>query len=59
MGILAGMIQEYDEPILKYLSNVKVKFSAEPMVSVTLLAVKMHEYKIISLGRGAPDAVIY
>lgn len=29
------MIQEHDEPILEHLTNVKVDFSAEPMVSVT------------------------
>ena len=31
--LLASMIQEHDEPILEHLSNVKVDFSAEPMVS--------------------------
>ena len=33
VDLLASMIQEHDEPILEHLSNVKVDFSAEPMVS--------------------------
>lgn len=31
--LLASMIQPHDEPILEHLNNVKVDFSAEPMVS--------------------------
>ena len=30
--LLASMIQDHDEPILEHLTNVKVDFSAEPMV---------------------------
>lgn len=37
VDLLASMIQENDEPILEHLTNVKVQFSAEPMVSLCCL----------------------
>lgn len=34
VGTLADMVQEHDEPILKHLSDIKVKFlESNPMVS--------------------------
>lgn len=35
--LLASMIQEYDVPILEKISNIRVDFSAEPMVRSQLL----------------------
>lgn len=35
--LLASMIQEHDEPILECLTDVKVQFSAQPMVSTAII----------------------
>lgn len=35
VGMLAEMLQEHDEPILKHLIDIKVIFVYDPMVSVS------------------------
>ncbi len=42
VDMLSDMIQEHDEPILKHLQDIKVKFSqSNPMVSVTSVYIKL------------------
>lgn len=44
VDLLGSMIQEHDEPVLEHLTNVKVEFSAQPMVSI------LTSYKLITVG---------